>query len=56
MPPMSRHAPIRPFRTSISTANIVSLARVGLSDPTIMTEAIIATSMQMTDRVRINVP
>ena len=40
----------------IASENIVSRASVGLLEPVIMMEAIRATSMPMTDRVKIKVP
>ncbi|MNW64926.1 hypothetical protein D3C74_432560 [compost metagenome] len=42
--------------TSITTANMVSRAMVGLGSPVSITEEIITTSREMTDRVRIRVP
>ena len=45
-----------PFSTIISVANIASRASVGLFSPCNMIEASIATSMTITENVRISVP
>jgi len=45
-----------PFKTIIKVANIASRASVGLFSPCNMIEASMATSMMITENVRMSVP
>lgn len=48
--------PTMPLSTIMSVANMASRARVGLLSPWSMIEASIATSMMITENVKISVP
>ena len=54
--PPNQQAETNPFMTIINTENIVPRASVGLLSPVSITAVIRATSMPITDNVRINVP
>ena len=55
-PPSNNARPMKPFTTSMTTANIVSRASVGFSAPVDITNATIATSSPVIVSVRRSVP